>query len=235
MDGAASIRTPLRAFLNGVATSAQIDALADAERLAAATGSAADAEVKALEALMRRADRLSEIYIRQVLEHEVREDPIAELRARLQANEETRWLSDEAGAERRLLTKRKTVEARHALEAIEAFKELKFELGRIRMRARQSDAEVDGKTTEAAVVKIVGELSKLTRQQTPDLVSWLEQRIAAVEMAIEDEAADGAIDTGKRAELAVLHHERCQKPLRIRRHAGGRKRYRYPRRIHAFH
>jgi len=206
METASSVRTPWRAITHRFATNAQIEALANAEQLALATAAAAEAETKGMEALMRRADRLTEIQIRQELEPAVREDRIDALRAQLKLN-------DEGRKTQRLQAERTTLEAKHAREATKLFKELKFELGRIRMRARHNDAEVDGKTAEAAVVKIASELTKLTRQQSPDLAAWIDQHITLTEVAIEEEAADGETSSEKRAELAVLR--------RLRANAGG--------------
>jgi hypothetical protein len=105
------------------------------------------------------------------------------------------------------------LQAKHSLEATERFKEIKFNLGEARARARQNDAEVDSKTAEAAVVKIAGELSKLIKKQSPDVEGWLDLQIAQAQEAIEEAEADGRDTEQARAELNML--------LRLKNLAGG--------------
>jgi|SRR5579862_5175357 len=204
LERASTIRNPFSAMVNSIATESQIEALKNAEKLAEATGKAADAESKGIEALMRRADRLSEMHIRRELEQGVRGDRIEEILERLTASAHSRAIAGERRNKERLQTQRETLEAKHSLEATKKFKAMKFDLGLARARARQQDAEVDSKTAEAAVVKIASELSELAKKKSPNIGVWLDERIAQVGAAIEQAEADGE-DTGQlRAELTVL-------------------------------
>lgn len=185
-------------------SSATISALAAQQRLATATSACIEEHIKALGTLGRFHDATVALQVRKDLAGETYDNHASEERERLTEAAHRRALAEQRRKKEMLEAKRQTVEAQHSLEATRLFKELKFELGRIRMRARQNDAEVDGKTAEAAVVKIAGELTKLTQQQSPDLSTWLNQRIVLTEVAIEEEAADGETVTDKRAELSVL-------------------------------
>jgi len=204
MERAIAVRTPMGAVINGIATRAQVTALAHAQWLAEATARTATAEAKGIDALIQRADRLSEMHIRHELEHKVRADRIVELDAQLIENEHKRMLAAERRKKERLQAQREALEAKHSLEATKEFKEHKFELGRVRIRSRQNDAEVDSKTAEAAVVKIASELSKLGQSRSPNIASWINERAALVEASIEDGEADGGDTAAMRAELAVL-------------------------------
>jgi len=204
MERAIAVRTPIGAVVNGIATRAQVTALAHAQWLAEAAARTAAAEAKGIDALIQRADRLSEMHIRRELEHKVRADRIEELDAQLIENEHKRTLAAERRNKERLQAAREALEARHSLEATKLFKKEKFELGRARLQGRQNDAEVDSKTAEAVVVKIASELNKLGQSSNPDIASWIKERIALVEASIEDGEADGQITAAMRAELTVL-------------------------------
>jgi len=185
-------------------TNAAASSLAAQRQLASATTACIDEHIKALGALGRYHEATVALQVRKDLASDFYANHESAERDRLTEAAHQRFLAEQRRKKEMLDAKREALEAQHSLEATRLFKELKFELGRIRMRARHSDAEVDGKTAEAAVVKIAGELTKLTQQQSPDLATWLDQRIVLTEVAIEEDAADGETVTEKRAELAVL-------------------------------
>ncbi len=185
-------------------SNASISALGAQQGLAAATTACIEEHIKGIGALSRFHDASVALQVSKDLASETYDNHTSEERERLAEAEHRRALADQRRKKEMLDAKRQALEAQHSLEATKMFKALKFELGRIRMQARQNDAEVDGKTAEAAVVKIAGELTKLTQQQSPNLATWLDQRIVLTEVAIEEETADGETVTEKRAELAVL-------------------------------
>lgn len=197
LDTSSSIENWWDAWGNTRTTNARIAALGNAERLALATARAADAEAKGIDAFMRRADRLTELHMRQALEEVFRIE-------RLSVAEQNLLVAQSRREKERHEVKREELEAKHSLEAKREFKKIKFDIGLARANARKNDAEVDGKTAEAAVVKIAGELARLSRRKNPNVMDWLDQHIALLETAIEEAGAD-AIDTrDKRAELSML-------------------------------
>lgn len=204
MANALSTETFVEAWKFRRKSYAATSSLAAQQQLAAATTACTEEHIKALGALSRFHDATVALQVRKDLAGEFYANHADDERERLTEAEHKRALAEQRRKKEMLDAKRQAVEAQHSLEATKLFKELKFELGRIRMRARHNDAEVDGKTAEAAVVKIAGELTKLTRQQNPDLATWLDERIVLTEVAIEEEAADGETTTDKRAELTVL-------------------------------
>jgi hypothetical protein len=185
-------------------TNAAVAALAQQQYLASATTACVDEHVKMLGALSRFHDAALVFQVRQDLSGEFYDNQATEERERLIEAEHRRALAEHRRQKEILDAKRQTIESQHSLEATELFKEPKFELGRIRMRARQQDAEIDSKTAEAAVVKIAGELAKLAQQEAPNIAAWIDQRIAMTEVAIEEKIADGDTATELRAELAFL-------------------------------
>jgi hypothetical protein len=196
-DNAGSVQNWWQARANTKLTDAQVTALGNAERLATAAARAADAEAKGIDAVMRRADRLTGLHMRQVLEDAFRSEQVAVAEQKL--------VSEQLRREKeRYELKRETLEAEHSVDATREFKRIKFDIGKARARARQNDAEVDSKTAEAAVLKIAAELAKLWRQQGPGVESWLDQQIAPAEAAIEEGEADGKDTNAKRVELAIL-------------------------------
>jgi hypothetical protein len=196
-ETAGSVRSFREASDNTYITDAQITVLRNAERLALAAAHAADAEAKGIEAVLRRANRLSELHTRQIVEHEMRGEQLAGIGQKL-------VLADLQREKEFYENARKTLEAKHSFEATEQFKSLKFQIGRARARARKSDAEVDGKTAEAAVVKIAGDLAKLSRRKNANVDGWLDRQIARAETAIEEAEADGEDTAETRVELNLL-------------------------------
>jgi hypothetical protein len=76
-DNAGAVQTWWDARKNTKLTDAQITALGNAERLAMAAARAAEAEAKGITAAIRRADGLTELYMRQILEEAFRNDQVA--------------------------------------------------------------------------------------------------------------------------------------------------------------
>lgn len=196
-EAAGSVRTWWEARANHKAVEAKIAVLGDAERLARAAAKAADAEAAGIQAMIRRSDGFTELHMRHVVEDELRNDQLAALDHKLKLSRLNR-------DKQRFQVERDRLEAKHSLEATGEFKQVKFDIGLARARARQSDAEVDGKTAEAAVVKIAGELAKLSRRKNPQVIDWIDRHIELTEASIEEGEADGRDTSDKRAELTVL-------------------------------
>ena len=91
-------------------TDAQITALGNAERLAMAAARAAEAEAKGITAAIRRADGLTELYMRQILEEAFRNDQVAVAQQKL-VLAQLRREKERYGVEREVL------EAKHSVEA----------------------------------------------------------------------------------------------------------------------
>lgn len=197
LEAAGSVRTRWQVTQNTNETAARIAALQNAERLAQAASRTAEAEAQAIVAMMRRTDQLSQLFVCQEVEAERR-------REYLEAANHQLTLADIRRKKERYETERGTLQAKHSLEATETFKEVRFDLGLARVKARQADVEVDSKTAEAAVIKIAAELSKLSRSKNPDINSWFESQIAALENDIEEREADGEDTKEQREELVVL-------------------------------
>lgn len=201
LDAAPRIRNPFDAWADTWGTNAQIAALNNANRLAQVTAYAADAEVKALDALMRRDGRLVEVKARQLLEFEILHHALEGERDKLREAEHQRNLAEERRWKERLEAQRETVLARHSIEAAEKFKETKFELGERRARARMADVDVDTTTSRAAMRELNKDISKRTAPDNPKAIITL---LNTLRQHVVEGEADGVDTTHKRELVRML-------------------------------
>jgi hypothetical protein len=167
IENARSIRNPVSAWINTISTKSRLTALANAEQLAKATAKAADAEAGGIEALMRRADRISELDVRQLFETDTRASQMAEQQHKLQLAR-TRRQAEALEAERKLL------DAKHGVQATKKFKPMKFALGQARLDARIADSQVEVAVARAAGGGEVGSpIDALARETEQFLEQWL--------------------------------------------------------------
>jgi hypothetical protein len=96
------------------------------------------------------------------------------------------------------------MEAKHRLEAKETFKPMQFELGHIRAETRQRDAELEKRTAESALFKLLDGVREQAAKDGRPVGDWLNDRIAFLEEQAREAAADGQDTADVLAELNVL-------------------------------